>query len=64
MKNEKPKLLPELSEVNDFMLTQEAKTNETEIEEVHIEAACLVGEDLAGIGIVRLLHRNTPSILI
>ncbi|PXV91751.1 uncharacterized protein YjbI with pentapeptide repeats [Lachnotalea glycerini] len=59
MKVQKPKLLQELPEVCDLQdLLQDARQNETEIEEMHIKGEYLVGEDITGVRFSNILFEN------
>jgi uncharacterized protein YjbI with pentapeptide repeats len=59
MKIQKPKLLPQLPEVYDFMeVLGEAKQNETEIEEMHFKGACCIGEDISETRFSNILLEN------
>lgn len=59
MKIQKPKLIQGLTEISDFMeILQEAKQNETEIEEMHIKGAYCVGEDISEIRFSNIFFEN------
>jgi uncharacterized protein YjbI with pentapeptide repeats len=59
MKIQKPKILKESPEIYDFMeVLQEARENETEIEEMHIKSSYLVGEDMTGLRCCNVLFEN------
>lgn len=50
MKIQKPKMVKELPEIEEYLeVIKNAKENETEIEQLHIKNALLIGEDLTGL---------------
>lgn len=59
MKIQKPKIPKGLPEIFDMIeLLQEARENETEIEEIHIKSSYLVGEDMKGLRFSNVLFEN------